>query len=129
MITISIVNHGHENFLSSLLDDLVHFPEISKVILTNNIPLNKRIDISSEIEPKTVVINNEKIKGFAANHNYAFNICTSEYFCVLNPDVRIYENPFPNMLTQFSNKDVALVGPAIPDAGQRDVVGDSGRKS
>jgi GT2 family glycosyltransferase len=51
--------------------------------------------------------------GFGANHNQAFAIATSPYFCVLNPDIAFAVNPFPKLLESFSDKDNGLVAPMI----------------
>lgn len=126
MITVSIVSHGHDEFVSLLLKDLNKFREISKVILTNNIPQSQKIEIPIQIKPKTVIINNNKIKGFSSNHNSAFEMCDSKYFCIINPDVSIYENPFPSMLKLFNDTDVAVVSPAV--LNDEGIVEDNARK-
>jgi N-acetylglucosaminyl-diphospho-decaprenol L-rhamnosyltransferase len=112
MITVSIVNHGHDNLISPLINDLSHFTDVSKIILTNNIP-SKKINYPHQVKSKTIIINNKRIKGFSSNHNSAFNMCNSQYFCIINPDVRIPENPFPDMLKLFKNNKIAIVAPAV----------------
>jgi N-acetylglucosaminyl-diphospho-decaprenol L-rhamnosyltransferase len=57
------------------------------------------------------LLQNASPKGFGANHNHAFNLCQSDYFCVMNPDIEIIDDPFPNLTQAFSN---ALCGLAYP---------------
>ena len=82
MITISIVNHDHDEELSNLLNDLINISNISKIILINNLKSN--LKMPSELISKTIVINNKEKKGYAFNHNNAFKYCNTEYFCILN---------------------------------------------
>ena len=111
MITISIVNHDHDEELSNLLNDLINISNISKIILINNLKSN--LKMPSELISKTIVINNKEKKGYAFNHNNAFKYCNTEYFCILNPDIRIQDDPFPSLISNFKDQQVALVAPAV----------------
>lgn len=111
MITISIVNHDHDEELSNLLNDLINISNISKIILINNLKSN--LKMPSELISKTIVINNKEKKGYAFNHNNAFKYCNTEYFCILNPDIRIHDDPFPSLISNFKDQQVALVAPAV----------------
>ena len=111
MITISIVNHDHDEELSNLLNDLINISNISKIILINNLKSN--LKMPSELISKTIVINNKEKKGYAFNHNNALKYCNTEYFCILNPDIRIHDDPFPSLISNFKDQQVALVAPAV----------------
>ena len=56
---------------------------------------------------------NEKGKGFAANHNAALRAEKSDYFCVMNPDIRLTQNPFPRLLDTFESGKVGVVAPLV----------------
>jgi GT2 family glycosyltransferase len=92
-ITVSIVNHEHGEIINSLITKLLKFKEIDLIIITNN---NKeKLDfISNE---KLIYLQNQKPRGFGENHNNAFHLCKSKYFCVLNPDVLFDNNIFENI--------------------------------
>lgn len=94
MITLSIVSHRHGNLVGSLLEDIQNacgrHPLF--VLLTLNLPekLPFRPDaFSFPLE----IIENERPRGFAANHNRAFVRSRGEFFGVLNPDLRLGEDP------------------------------------
>ena len=89
--------------VADLLGDLAGFamPELS-VVLTLNVPENLP---TLPADLPVSVIRNEAPKGFGANHNAAFRASTGEYFCVLNPDVRLAENPFPHLLALLEGPD------------------------
>jgi len=114
-VTVSIVSHGHGTMVSSLLADLAtHCGPGIGVILTLNIP--EPLVIGERAYPFQVkLIRNEAPKGFGANHNAAFKHCASPYFCVLNPDIQIGENPFPQLLEELREPKVGVVAPRILD--------------
>ena len=86
-ITISVVSHGQGSILRNLIFKLNKYSTfISKVVITLNIP--ERLDINSfNFSFELVYIENASPKGFAENHNQAFAKCSSDFFCVMNPDI------------------------------------------
>lgn len=111
MINVSIVSHGHGGMVWNLANQLLAYPEVSRVILTINIP--EQVPCFSS--DKVVVIKNKIPKGFGANHNAAFRLCESAYFCVLNPDIELTKNPFPKLLSTFEDEGVGIVAPLVVD--------------
>ncbi|WP_431323484.1 glycosyltransferase [Rhizobium sp. YTU87027] len=120
MITVSIVSHQHGDMVSRLVNQLLLFPEVTKVILT----LNVSEELDWPISDRLVIVRNQLPKGFGANHNAAFQACDTAYFCVLNPDVILAASPFPHLLKLFSDPEVALVGPLVvaPDGRVEDSI-------
>jgi len=122
LISISIVSHGHTKFLAPLLDDLrKHRSTQIEVILTLNVEESLPFDPNSFPFPVRV-IRNASPRGFAANHNSAFRSTHGEYFCVLNPDMRLNADPFPVLLGELKDKSVGVVAPLIlgPDGSTED---------
>jgi hypothetical protein len=119
MIAVSIISHGHGAMLSPLVEKLLQFPEVEKILVTLNIPELVNLPANDRIQ----VIQNSFPKGFGANHNQAFSFCNSQFFCVLNPDISFDENPFPQLL-QAASDDVGLVAPIVKnlDGGIEDSV-------
>ena len=109
MISVSIVSHNHGPMLAPLVNQLINFSEIDKVILTINVPEITNLPIS----PKLVFVVNEAPKGFSANHNAAFLLTNSPYFCVLNPDIEFLENPFQFLVSTLKDHDSSIVAPQI----------------
>lgn len=115
-ISISIVSHGQAHLVSELLSDLdrlVGKDSISEIILTLNIP--EEINLKHKDLPITI-IQNPSPKGFASNHNAAFRQSTGDFFCVLNPDIRLIENPFIKLLEDMEKLKLAMIAPAIVNA-------------
>ena len=121
MITVSIVSHGQADMLDHLLESVTNFPEVDKIIVTLNIPETLHFSES----PKLVIVENTSPKSFGANHNAAFRHST-DYFCVLNPDIEIRHNPFPKLIEILEKPDIGIVAPlVVSDSGE---IEDSGRE-
>lgn len=109
MITISLISHNHAQMIEALIKRLLQIPQISQIIFTCNIPEPINIPAS----PKLQRIDNPTPQGFGANHNAAFQHCTQPFFCVLNPDIELSENPFPQLLATIEAQQASLVAPRI----------------
>jgi GT2 family glycosyltransferase len=113
LVSISIVSHGQATLVVPLLDDLDRCSaNIGEVILTSNVPENIRPAVANRRFP-TVLIENEQRNGFGANHNAAFRRARHAHFCVLNPDIRLRDNPFPALIDALTTPTVGLVAPLI----------------
>jgi len=126
MISISVVSHGHGDMVGALLADLAGFVGATRfeVILTKNVP--ERLPFSVEGLPYPVkIVENVVPKGFGANHNAAFRLAVGKWFCVMNPDIRLNDNPFPALLECFDNPSVGVAAPLV--LGKRGKVEDSAR--
>ena len=108
-ITASIVSHGHGHLVSALLNRiaaLVNQGERGaprRVLLTLNQPESELLaTLERQSWPfELVVISNQTVAGFGANHNRAFErdraLGAGTAFAVLNPDVRWAANPFASL--------------------------------
>jgi len=121
-ITASIVSHGQAELVATLLSDLQdHCPGLSKVVVTLNVEEPLPFD-AGRCPFSVEIVKNGIPKGFAANHNEAFKLAQTDYFCVLNPDVRLTGDPFPPLLAQLKDSTVGVAAPLIksPDGSIED---------
>ncbi len=118
--TVSVVSHGQAAFCSHLLDDLARLapPTLAKVIVTVNVP-----ESESDFKPRpgalpfaVQFLRNARPKGFGANHNQAFARSDTPYFAVLNPDLRIPRDPFPELRRRLADAAVGVVSPLVLEA-------------
>jgi N-acetylglucosaminyl-diphospho-decaprenol L-rhamnosyltransferase len=112
LITVSVVSHGQGKLVAGLLQDLARCPSVSEVVLTQNIPEDD-IPCPASLQPRLRVIRNEHPRGFAANHNQAFIFCEASIFAVLNPDIRLLDDPFPELARALEISSVGVVAPAV----------------
>lgn len=123
-VVVSVVSHGQNRLVNQMLADLARLqPANLSIIVTQNILDSESLNAHG-LHVDIVV--NSAPRGFGANHNAAFERCTAPRFCVVNPDIRIRENPFPALLTALAGEHVAVAGPRVCDPDGR--VEDSARR-
>jgi N-acetylglucosaminyl-diphospho-decaprenol L-rhamnosyltransferase len=113
LITLSVVSHGQASLVSELLKDIDASRAgyyLQEVIVTSNIPEQQLFTLESA--PLKVIVNDMR-KGFGENHNAAFRHCQSDFFCVVNPDIRLNQNPFPKLLEHIQSGKSGVVGPRV----------------
>lgn len=101
--------------MTELLSDIErHCKEsVIEVILTLNLPEDLPFSKSEYTFPLRI-IRNEQPLGFGENHNQALILAVGDYFCVLNPDIRIHENVFePLIEALLQNSRIGLIAPRI----------------
>lgn len=112
-VSISVVSHHQGALVANLFSDFQKFCATPiEVILTLNVEEMLPFDVGSYQFPVKIV-RNVTAKGFGANHNAAFNLAEAEYFCVLNPDIRLENDPFPHLIAELANPAIGIAAPLI----------------
>lgn len=112
-VTLSVVSHGHGALLGLLVGDIArHCGARVRLVLTLNVPERLPFDPNAMAFPVEIIANAEP-KGFGANHNAAFAASPTPAFCILNPDIRLDCDPFPQLLEALAAPGVGLVAPRI----------------
>ena len=122
-LVVSVVSHGHQLQVQTLLNDLAQFSAatVARVVLTLNQP---------EAEPQAPaagwpfvlqIVHNARPLGFGANHNRALAGAAEPFVCVLNPDVRWNgSDPLWAMVQAAAQPGVGCTYPAqFDEAGNR----------
>ncbi|VEN74459.1 Glycosyl transferase [Candidatus Desulfarcum epimagneticum] len=113
VISISIVSHGHGVMVAALLGDLeACAPPSIEVILTLNVQETLSFSPKDFSFPVTLIAN-ERPKGFGANHNQAFCHARGFFFCALNPDIRLDQNPFPDLMDALNDPGDGVAAPLL----------------
>lgn len=112
MISASVVSHGHGGMVWRLVDQLVACQEVSQIIVTLNIPET----VPEILDRKVLLVRNLEPKGFGGNHNAAFALAKGEFYCVINPDIELTQNPFGELLSALIDCRVGLVAPLVVGA-------------
>jgi hypothetical protein len=121
-----VVSHRQNALLNQLLEDIARVcADRVVLVLTENVPDSVALSTQALSCPVERIAN-PAVKGFGANHNAAFARCTTPYFCVANPDIRLPEDPFPALLQSLADPRAAVAGPLVRSpAGQ---IEDSARR-
>lgn len=126
-LSLSVVSHGQIELVNLLLDDLQKYCDAQtlEVVLTVNIP--EQLPALLTQRPFAVkLVHNPSPLGFGENHNRAFQQAQGDFFCVVNPDVRIDSDVFPILLASLNMPSVGVVAPlVVNEAGQ---IEDSARR-
>jgi GT2 family glycosyltransferase len=114
-LTISIVSHGHGPLLARLMHDLAALPGLAHTRLIITLNLADEVLNAAAFAPlRITVLRNAAPRGFGANHNAAFQHCDTPWFAVLNPDLRLPEDPFPALFAAAARwPGVALLAPRV----------------
>lgn len=83
-------------------------------MVTSNLPETLPFDPSEYAFPVSIHVNAVPM-GFSSNHNQAFAMSTGQFFCVLNPDIRLLEDPFPALMACLKRADIGVAAPKIVD--------------
>jgi N-acetylglucosaminyl-diphospho-decaprenol L-rhamnosyltransferase len=115
LISVSIVSHKQSQLILALLEDIKRLspPEIAQIIIVHNDGDDSSAFPSRLGNIPIVQVVNSLKRGFGANHNAAFKVATQPYFAVLNPDLRLPNNPFPELLRCFNDAKLGLAAPQI----------------
>ncbi len=113
-VLLSVVSHGQADLVQGLLEDIRTGwdPDGLHLVLTQNLPEHEPPALRNLPFPVTV-IRNLRPKGFAENHNTAFEAVASDYFCVLNPDIRCSDDPLPGLIDGLEHARDGLVAPQV----------------
>lgn len=95
--------------VTRLVGQLLLCPEVTKIILTRNLPESLELTDDSRL----LLIDNPRPKGFAANHNAAFAASRELFFCVLNPDIELSGNPFHHLMAALLRHEAGIVAPLV----------------
>ena len=126
VVSVSVVSHGQMDLITQLMQDIEGHCRGTAIelLVTLNTPENFQHEASRFSYPVTV-IRNTVPKGFGANHNQAFQHATGDYFCVMNPDIRLHNNPFDVLQSLLQDATIGVAAPVV--LGPSGAVEDSAR--
>jgi len=113
-ISISVVSHAQIHLIKHLLQDIHQYcgKSLIEIILTLN--LDEHIPfLTQSFSFPVKIIRNPHPLGFGANHNQAFTNSSGHFFCIMNPDIRLCDNPFSALLECLKNSSIALAAPLV----------------
>ena len=118
-MTLSVISHGHTEEIETLLEDIARcrIKSLAQIVITLNLS-EDRPRVPRGIGVPIHWCGNPYPRGFGSNHNAAFRYCNTEYFAVVNPDIRFESDPFGPLLEHLG-KDYGLAAPRVLDIDGR----------
>jgi len=114
-LVISIVSHGQGSLIRDLLCDLetLDFGSLflEKIVITLNLPESEGF-FDNTVLPIEIKRNKTR-KGFGCNHNAALHGEPADFYCVINPDIRIPRKFQFDCLADVVRSDRGVVAPAV----------------
>lgn len=117
LISISVVSHGDWAPLSALLESLAAFESAQRIqlIVTDNLGS----DLSG-IAParwhSVQLLRPRQPRGYAANHNAAFEHATGDHFCILNPDVLFTQPILDDLIRRLEEGRAGMAAPVLANS-------------
>ncbi|MBT2869256.1 glycosyltransferase [Chromobacterium violaceum] len=114
-LLISIVSHGQGELIRKLIDDMRNWivPEGLKVSLVVTLNLYENEEFLQGCPFDLCCVRNVRPRGFGENHNTAFSLVESEFFLILNPDLRIEKLNLSEVLAGLSKDNVGVWAPKV----------------
>jgi GT2 family glycosyltransferase len=108
-----IVTYNSADDILNLLADLRAYAPASWTILIDNASNDRTAQLVGEQYPEVQLIRNSENVGYARAVNQGFDLCTTEYVLLLNPDIRIGG---PDVFTALEDclKDSQRIAVAAP---------------
>lgn len=125
-LSISVVSHRQIDLVQHLLFDINKYcnGHSFELIITVNEEEILPFEVDKFPFPIKIIMNPKPI-GFAANHNQAFAQAVGRFFCVMNPDIRLFDDPFPTLIDVFQSSSMGVVAPLV--ISERGDIEDSAR--
>ncbi len=116
-ISISVVSHAQIHLIEYLLHDINQHCRALLIELILTLNLDETLPFAADSFAFPIkVIRNPIPMGFATNHNQAFTYAAGQFFCVMNPDIRLNNNPFQALLAYLQDSSaVGVVAPLVLD--------------
>ncbi len=114
-----MVSHWQGQMVGLLLDYLKVAVKSGDIAVTLTLNIEEFLPFDPAAFPFPVrVVKNLVAQGFGANHNAAFLKYQEDapYFCVVNPDIRLIQDPFSALLSCLQNASIGIVAPLVVSA-------------
>ena len=119
-ITLSVVSHGQGALVRHFFQDLQTYCALEDLTVTLTLNVAEALPFGPEAFSFPLrILSNRRPRGFGQNHNAALQPARGDYLCLVNPDIRLTQNPFPALLARLQdNPRLGLVAPLVVNPNQ-----------
>lgn len=112
---IIIITYNSASEIKNLLSDIQKYSPkaLAQTIIIDNFSTDKTIQIVKKHFPQVKLIKNKTNLGYSKAANQAVSLIKSDFFFLINPDIRILEKSFWTKTLKLisADKNIAAVGP------------------
>ena len=115
-VSIVIVVWNAKKYVQECLESLrEHCQNVyTEVIVVDNCSTDGSPEMVARLFPEFKLIRNPENYGFAKANNIGISVCSGEYICLVNSDVKFIDDCISSMLNYLrANPGVAMVGPKM----------------
>src|SRR5215470_11468873 len=87
--TVAIINWNSGHFLRACVESLLATTTSAEILVIDNASEDASLELVDGFRNRVDIVRNSVNRGFAAAVNQAFEVTSSSYVLVLNPDVRV----------------------------------------
>lgn len=124
-LSIIIVTYNSEHLIFDCLDSIYKYNDIGdhlEIIIVDNCSSDQKsvfTRIQRDYPEDIILISNPENNGYGAGNNLGVKQASSDYFVVMNPDVRLVSPIFCKLLDAFeSNEKLGMVGVTFVDGSK-----------
>lgn len=122
---VIILNYGLPSYTLKLINSLVKYSEISKIIVIDNYSKSKNFDVLKinikKINNRKIILRKKKNLGYASGNNFGLKICFNtfnlKYALILNPDIELNTKTNFSCIKKLNFKDKILFTGQIREKG------------
>lgn len=121
-ISIVVLTYNSEQLIFDCLDSIYKFNDIGDslevIVVDNNSNDQKKVftSIREKYPNDLQLINNPVNNGYGSGNNLGIKHSTSDYIIIMNPDVRILNPIFKNLISKFENNSrIGMLGVTFAD--------------
>ncbi len=116
-VSIITVTMNHLPLLKRYLESVSRYVDDShdvEMLIVDNCSTDGTVEFVRQHYPWVRLFVNNRVRGFAANNNFAIRHSRGEYLVLLNPDIELLPKALDNLLGFMeSHPDVGLAGPKL----------------
>lgn len=110
LVTVSIVSFNSSQLIRDCLNDLLNFKYQNKIqiVVVDNASVDDSVAVIKKEFPQVKLIESKKNLGFAGGHNLVLKNFKSDFYLILNPDIRMDENVIDPMVEFMAGSDAGV---------------------
>lgn len=118
-ISVVIVCYKSDDYIVDCIDSIISYSDLEQdhfeIVVVDNSPKEDADRNFKNLRARysfrnLILIHNTHNGGYGQGNNVGISASQGKYICIMNPDVRLLEPLFKDVLIRFNNSELALLG-------------------